>query len=142
MAKSPTPFDIPDISKFFSQLNLPMLDVAQVTDAYRKNVEAITQASQLAFAGMQAVTQRQADILRQSLDDYATLLREASTPTSPQDAASRNAQLATKAFETTVGHLREISELISKSNHESFEVINKRVREMLDEVKTLQKGKA
>ena len=40
-------------------------------------------------------------------------------------------------IERTVTNLREISEILAKSNLEAFDVINKRITESLEEVKVL-----
>ena len=137
MAKTFYPFGEVDFSKFMSEHKVPGLNVDQVADSYRKNVEALTAASQVAVEGMQAVVKRQTEILRESMEEYAALLRGYSTPTSPEDAASKQAELARHTFENALAHMREIGELIAKANNESLEVINKRVTEMLDEVKGL-----
>ena len=137
MAKSVSAFPNVDFSKFAAQLKMPSVDAGQVAASYRKNVEAITSASQVAIAGMQAVSQRQAEILSESMEEYMRLLREFSTPTSAKEAASMQAEFAKHAFETMLSHMREISEMITKTNDESLEVINKRVTEMLREFKAL-----
>ncbi len=144
MAKSVSAFPNVDFSKLMAQLKMPSVDAGQVAASYRKNVEAITSASQVAIAGMQAVSQRQAEILRESMEEYMRLLRELSSPASAQEAASKQAERARHAFETMLDHMREISEMITKTNNESLEVINKRVSEMLAEFKALagkKKGK-
>lgn len=137
MAKTFNPFPDVDFTKFMAEIKLPGLNVEQVAQSYRKNVEALTSASQVAVEGMQAVVKRQSEILRDSMDEYGQLLRQYATPTSAEEAASKQAELAKQTFETTLGHMKEISELITKANNDSLEVINKRVSEMLDEVQKL-----
>lgn len=142
MPKPFNPFGELDFSKLMSELKMPGVDLNQVATSYRKNVEALTSASQVAVEGMQSVVKRQSEILRDSMEQYATLLREFAAPGSAEEAASKNAEIAKQTFETTLAHMREISELIAKANNESLEVINKRVSEMLDEVKALGKRKS
>lgn len=141
MAKPFNPFGELDFSKLMGELKMPGVDLNQVAMSYRKNVEALTSASQVAVEGMQSVVKRQTEILRESMEEYAQLMREFSAPGSPEEAASRNAEVAKHTFETTLAHMREISELIAKTNNESLGVINKRVAEMLDEVKAFGKKK-
>jgi phasin family protein len=133
------PFAEVDLTKIMSEFKLPGMDMGQVADSYRKNVEAIASASQLAVEGMQAVVKRQTEILRESVEDYSRLLRDFATPASAEEAASKQAELAKHTFETALAHMREISEMIAKANNESLEVLNKRVSAMLDEVKVLAK---
>jgi phasin family protein len=131
------PFADLDYTKMFADFKMPGVNADQFAESYRKNVEAISAASQVAVEGMQAVIKRQSEIMRESVEDYAQLLRGYSAPTSPEEAASKHVEIAKHAYETTLAHLKEISDLISKSNAESIELINKRIGEMLDEVKTL-----
>jgi phasin family protein len=131
------PFAEIDFTKIFTDFKMPGINADQIADSYRKNVEAISAASQVAVEGMQAVIKRQSEIMRESVKDYAQLLRGYSAPTSPEEVASKQAEIAKHAYETTLSHLKEISDLIAKSNAESIELINNRVTEMLDEVKGL-----
>jgi phasin family protein len=142
MSKPFNPFAEFDFTKYVTELKVPGVDIDQLATAYRKNVEAIASASQVAVEGMQSVVKRQTEIARQSMEDYAKLLRELTAPATPEEAASRHADAAKRTFETTLAHMREISELIAKANQESLEVINKRVSEMLEEVQALAKKHA
>lgn len=149
MTKNSNPFGNPfaevNFTKFMSELKMPGIDVDQLADIYRKNVEALTSASQLALEGMQAVAKRQTEILRESMEGYAQLLRDYPTPASPEEAAARHADLAKHTFETNLARMREISAMITNTSNESLEVLNKRISAILDEIKALankQKRKA
>jgi len=145
MSKPFNPFAELDFSKFMAELKIPGVDFDQVASSYRKNLEAMTTASQVAVEGAQSVVKRQAELLRESMEEYAALLRSYGTPTTPEQAASKQAELAKHTFENTFAHMKEIGELIAKANSDSLDVINRRVSEMLEEVKTLtakKKGKA
>ena len=53
------------------------------------------------------------------------------------DQAAKQAELLKHAYERAVGNLRELGDLISKSNGEAIEVLNQRFAESMDEVKAL-----
>ena len=142
MAKQFNPFGELDFSKFMTELKMPGVDFDQVAAAYRKNLEAMTTASQVAVEGAQSVVMRQSEILRESMEEYAKLLRQYASPSSAEEAASMHAEAAKRTFEATLGHMREIGEMITKTNQESLEILNKRVSELLNEVKTLATKKA
>jgi len=137
MSKPFNPFAELDFSKFMAELKIPGVDFDQVASTYRKNLEAMTTASQVAVEGAQSVVKRQAELLRESMEEYAQLMRQYSTPASAEEAASKHAEAAKRTFEATLAHMREIGEMIAKTNQESLEIINKRVSELLDEVKAL-----
>ncbi|MGO8868402.1 MAG: phasin family protein [Alphaproteobacteria bacterium] len=137
MSKPFNPFAELDFSKFMAELKIPGVDFDQVASTYRKNLEAMTTASQVAVEGAQSVVKRQAELLRESMEEYAQLMRQYSTPASAEEAASKHADAAKRTFEATLAHMREISEMIAKTNQDSLEIINKRVSELLDEVKAM-----
>jgi phasin family protein len=135
MAKQPETLLDFDMSKFVGDFKVPGLDVEALVSSQRKNIEALTQANKLAFEGVQAVFKRQAEILRQSLEESSALAKELVEAGTPQDKAIRQTELAKDAFERALANSRELSEIIAKSNSEAFELLNKRFTQILDEIK-------
>jgi len=137
MAKTFNPFGELDFTKFLNELKLPGVDFDQLGTSYRKNLEAMSAASQVAVEGTQSVVVRQSEILRESMEEYAKLLRQYGSPASAEEAAAKHAETVKRTFEATLAHMREIGEMIAKTNQESLEILNKRVSELLEEVKGL-----
>jgi phasin family protein len=50
---------------------------------------------------------------------------------------AKQTELARKAFEQALANARELAEMVSKSNTEAFAIINKRVTDSLQELKSL-----
>ena len=67
-------FDV-DIGKAFAGFTFPGFDVESLVAAQRRNLEALTQANQLAVEGIQAVARRQVEIARQAADEASAALR-------------------------------------------------------------------
>lgn len=127
-----------DLSKMLGDMKVPGFDMQAAMDAQRKNIEALTAANQAAVQGMQAVAQRQAEILSQALGEISSVAQQlANASNSPQELTSKQAELARKAFEQALANARELAEMVSKSNTEAFAIINKRVTESLQELKAL-----
>jgi len=55
----------------------------------------------------------------------------------PQELTGKQAGMARKAFVQALANMRELAEMVSKSNSEAFAIINKRVTESLQELKSL-----
>ncbi|MBB4266781.1 phasin family protein [Roseospira visakhapatnamensis] len=136
MAKPETFFDM-DFTKYLADLKVPGLDLDAILESQKKNVEALTHANKLAFEGMQAVMQRQAELLRQSMEEYAKSAQSFGDMKDPQDAMARHTEMAKQAFERMISNMREMSELMAKSNNEVFELLNKRFSETLEEMKKM-----
>ena len=126
-----------DISKYLGDFKVPGIDVEALVGAQRKNIDALTQANKLAYEGLQAVVKRQAEILRQTLDEVSQVCKDLTEPGSPQEKAAKQADLAKEAFERSLANLRELSEMVSKSNSEAFELLTRRFTQNLEEVRDL-----
>lgn len=131
-------FDV-DVSKAFAGFTFPGFDVESMVAAQRKNLEALTQANQLAVEGVQAVARRQVELARQAVDEASAVLREWTQPGAPEERLAKNVELAKHAFEKGVANARELAELVTKANTEAFNVIQKRVAEGFEEIRDYTK---
>jgi len=131
-----------DMSKMFGNFSPPGVDMQSLMSSQRRNVEALSRANQLALEGMQAVFKRQAEILKQSLEESASMGRELAGSGSPQEKVARQTDIAKEAFEKALANARELSEIVTKANGEAVDLLNKRFTAMLDEFKeAVAKGK-
>jgi phasin family protein len=137
MAKQPTgnPFLDLDMTKALSDFKVPGIDIDSVMATQRKNIEAVTAANQLAFEGLQAVVRRQTEILRQSMEEVGSMMSDVIAAGSPEDKVAKQTELVKAAFEKALANMKELSEMVAKSNTEAADVLSKRVSESLDEVK-------
>src|SRR5262249_24573880 len=131
-AESPLDFDF---TKYIVDIKVPGLDMDLLVSSQRRNIDALTQANKLAFEGFQALVKRQGEIIRQSVEESATVAREFAEAGTPQDKAIRQTELTKDAFERALANARELSEIIAKSNHEAFDLLNRRFVQLLDEIK-------
>ena len=110
-------------------------------ETQRKNVQAVTQAQQLSFQSLQAIAQRQSEILSQMLEDNSSLARELMGEGTPEEKISKNAEMFKSAYERMTHNMKELSDIIAKSNKEASGVINKRVAATMSEIQeTLEKA--
>jgi phasin family protein len=124
-----------DITKYMGDFKVPGLDVESLVSSQRRNIEALTQANRLAYEGLQAVLKRQAEILRQTMDEVSQVTKDISEPGAPQDKAAKQTELAKDAFERSLSNMRELAEMIAKANSEAFDLLNKRFTQNLDEMR-------
>ncbi|HUB94361.1 MAG TPA: phasin family protein [Stellaceae bacterium] len=140
MMNGKNPFDI-DVTKAFAGFTLPAIDPESVMASQRKNLEALTQANQLAVEGVQAVTRRQVELAREAFEGASAAFRDLVSPGAPEDRFAKNAALAKEAFEKGVANAKEIAELFSKAHTDAFDVITKRMSESLDEIQAQARSK-
>lgn len=131
------PFTDLDFTKIMSEYKFPGLDMDSMVTAQKKNIEVITNANKVAMDGAQAVARRQAEILRQTLDGLTKLASEMmSSSGSPQDKMAKQGDLFKSTLDTAIKNMKEIAEMVTKSNQEAFEIINKRMGEVMSEMQT------
>ena len=106
-----------DFSKLWQ--NGKAFDVEGFVASQRKNVEALTAANQLAFEGVQALVRRQAEIVRENVEELTKITRELTAAGSPEDKLAKQTQLAKEAFENALGHVRELTGLVQKSSSQA-----------------------
>ena len=124
-----------DPSKLMGDFKVSGVDMEKVVSSQRRNLEALTAANQLAVEGMQAVARRQAEIFRQAMEESSAAMRAVMAAGSPEDKAARQTELTKEAFKRAIANMRELAEMVAKSQGEALEVINKRVTDSLDELR-------
>lgn len=136
MTKPEMPFM--DINKMMEQFKLPGVDVETLLEARRKDIEAVVAANKAAYEGMQALAQRQTEILQETMKEWQAVAKDMMTTNKPADVAAKQAQLAQTAFAKALDNMRELADMASKSQAQAYEVVKQRVQENMDEMKKYQ----
>lgn len=127
-----------DLGKMLSELKVPGIDVERLMDTQRKNIEAVASANKVAVEGMQAVAKRQAEMLAEAMGTVSTAAQQlASAATNPKEMTSKQAELTREALEKALANMRELAEMVGKSNSEAFQVVNTRFSESLQDLRHL-----
>ena len=134
----PNFFDF-DVTKMFADYRFRPFDVEAVWAAQRRNIEALSQANQLAVEGVQAVARRQIELTRETFEGFSALLRDLAQPASAEDRIAKNTEYAKQMLEKSVSNGREIALLATKAGTEAADVLRKRACEGLDELRELAK---
>jgi len=117
----------------FQQYQLPGLDVSAILEARRKDVEALTEANQAAFGGMQAIQDKQLEILRRALDDFQSIAQQlASSPTKPPVNPTDAVQ---KALHAALADMQDIAQKTQQAQTEAYAIVSKRMEEAVQELK-------
>ncbi|MFM2044735.1 MAG: hypothetical protein RLY86_3311 [Pseudomonadota bacterium] len=125
-----------DMSKMMVDFKVPGVDLDGVLAAQRKNIEALTAANQLAVEGLQAVLRRQGEIVRQTMEEASSTMTEMMAAGTPEDKIAKQAELVKAQFEKSIANMRELAEMVAKSNSEAAEVLTSRMTESIEEMKS------
>jgi phasin family protein len=126
-----------EVSKMLQQYKLPGIDMTALVASQKKNLEALTNANRVAFEGLQAVAKRQAAILQETMNEGSKAMEDISKAGSPPEVAAKQAEIAKSAFERALANMRELAEMVAKSNQEATAMINSRITATLDEIKDM-----
>jgi phasin family protein len=136
MAAQPPEFDM---MKMFAEFRLPaMPDMTALAAAQRRNLEALSAANRVALEGAQAVARRHMEIMQASMADMTQAMSGMAAPAAdPKEAAARQIEALKAAYEKAVANIRELADLIQKSNAEALALLNKRFAEAMEEAKQM-----
>lgn len=129
-----------EFMRLMSEFRMPQaLDFEAFAAAQRRNIEALSAANKVALEGAQAVAKRHMEILQQAMGEMTEAMRALATAEAPQDKAAKQAELAKSAYEHAVANMKELSDLIQKSNAEAIGLLNQRFTEAMEEIKGMVK---
>jgi phasin family protein len=127
-----------EVMKMFAEFRLPQFgDLEGLAQAQRRNLEALSAANRIALEGAQAVARRHMEIVQSAMTEMTDAMRSMSGTDTPQDRAARQAELLKSGYERAVANMKEIADLIQKSNGEALGLLNKRFAEAMEEIKQM-----
>jgi phasin family protein len=127
-----------ELMKMFAEFRMPQFgDLEGLAQAQRRNLEALSAANRIALEGAQAVARRHMEIVQSAMGEMTDAMRGMSGTESPQDAAARQAEMLKAGYERAVANMKEIADLIQKSNAEALTLLNRRFAEAMEEIKQM-----
>lgn len=118
----------------FADMFKNTMDFSQIFATGRRNMEALSAANQVVVESAQTITRRQAEVARANIDNALKVSKDLMTSGTPETSISKQSDLMKAFFENTLTNLREVSELVTKSSFEAFDVLNRRTAESLEEI--------
>ncbi len=128
-----------DFARMMTDMRVPGVDPEQIVTTQRKNIEALAAANKTAAEGMQAVMTRQAEILKRSMEEATAAVQEMMSAGAPEDQVAKQVEITKDGFETAISNMRELAEMMSKSQNEAMDILNSRVAESMEEFKKLSR---
>lgn len=122
-----------DLTKMFEQFKVPGVDMSAIADARRKDMEALVEANKAVYEGMQALANKQAEMLKQAVEGIQGV---ASSGTAAGDPG-KQAELARKACEKTLSDMKDLAEIASKSQAAAMASITERANQNMQEIKNM-----
>ncbi|VTU17759.1 phasin family protein [Variovorax sp. PBS-H4] len=119
--------------------NLPLAGAAgTIVESGRKDLQALMEANQKSYQGLQAVVARQTEMLKNSIVEWQGTVKGMS-PAEPRENLAKLDAMGKAAFKQALDDIRELSELAAKSQAEAFDIVSQRIRDNVEEVSKLLK---
>ena len=122
-------------SKMANGYAMPEFNMDAMIDAQRKNIEALNAVNKAAVEGVQALAQRQNEIMQDLIKETTDAVNQMIKVEGPEDAAVKQVELLKAAYEKAVATTTELAGMMASTNSEATKLINARVAANLDEVK-------
>ncbi len=114
-----------NIGKLLKQLKLPGIDVKEMVESQRKDIEALAEVSRHARESMETLATRQAEMLKEAMAAFQAASKEGDAT-----AAGRIEQ-AKDALGTA---LRELAEMTVQAHQQAYAILKERVQERIGKV--------
>lgn len=117
----------------FADMFKNTFDFNQLLSTQRRNIEALSEVNKTIVESAQAISRRQAEVVRENVENALKASKDLMSGGSPETSLTKQAELAKEFFENALSNLREITETATKSGFEAFDVLNKRAAETIEE---------
>lgn len=134
------PSQFADFTKLLEQYKLPGVDMTAVIEARRQDIEAIMEANRVAYEGMQALVQKQTELLSKSMQEIQAATQQMTTGGNPAEALTKQGEFVQQGLQAAFNNMRELAEMAQRSQAEALAVITKRAEQNIEEAKALMKG--
>ena len=132
-----TPQNFTDMFKNLGeQLKIPSFDVKKIMEQQQKNLEAMAKSWQAMAGGANEIAKKQREIFEQAVKDVTAMVQEYKPGGSPQEIMAKQAEFAKKSMEAAIANTKDIAELVQKSSTEAFKIVQERMKESYEEIRT------
>ncbi len=111
-------------------------------DSGRKDLQALVQANEKSYKGLQAVVQRQTELLKSSIGEWQGVVK--SLPgKDPKEGFAQLDEMGKTAFKRALDDMKELADLAAKSQADAFNLVRDRINDNVEQARKMlqQPGK-
>lgn len=124
------------LRQFGNDLGLPKVNVDQLLEAQKKNIDALGESARVAAQGAQSVAQKQREVLEAGLREAAAFARDYKPLGKIQDNLAQQTEYAKKAIEIAMKGAQETATTARQSGADVVKIIQDRMKESLEEIRS------
>ena len=118
------------------QLKIAPFDMTKIMEHQQKNLDAMAKSWQTMAGAANEIAKKQREIFEQAVKDVTAMVQEYKPGGSPQEIMAKQAEFAKKAMEAAIANTRDIAELVQKSSTEAFKIVQDRMKESYEDIKS------
>jgi len=111
----------------------PYFDMEGLLRIQQRNIETMVEANRIFVDTVQSIAQCQSDMMKDCVEQATRAFAELTTRGQPGETPAKEGAAVQALFEKTAGHVRDIAELLSKSNADAIQLVNGRMKSLMDE---------
>jgi phasin family protein len=113
---------------------------AKALENSRKDLQALMEANEKSFQGLQTVVQRQTEMIKQAVGEWQAAAKGMPGKDAKENFAKLDA-LGRQSLQRAANDIQELASLAAKSQADAFEVVRQRIQANVDEVTQMLKRK-
>ncbi|CAN5908176.1 hypothetical protein BH11PSE13_BH11PSE13_17190 [soil metagenome] len=113
---------------------------SKLLDSGRKDLQAVMQANEKSYKGLQTVVQRQTEMIKSAITEWQSAAK-AMPGRDPKESLAKLDELGRASFQRAIDDIKELADLAAASQKDAFEVVRQRVQDNVDEVTKLLQRK-
>ena len=121
----------------FLQQDIVPFDTNLFIRMQRKNMMALSEIQNLMIERLQSTTQLQAEVMSKLMENNSKFASELMSVSSPEEKISRQTAMVKEIGDKSLKNIKEISQLLSKSNKQVATVVNKSVASSIEDLQEL-----
>ena len=132
-----------DLGKLLGSFRLPTVDVGQLIETNRKNMDALVAAQRSVTDGYTSLAKRQVEIFQNTMEMAQGVIKAKREAKKSGEASSggdgpSSTEMAKMAFNMAIQNMKDLAESASKANGEALALINERMKATLTELKAMR----
>jgi phasin family protein len=131
MVEQSNPFT--DLAKLIEHFKVPGIDLSAVIASGRKDMEALVEANKAAFQGVRALALKQKEMLTEAMHK----IQECATHAGASSPPAKQAEMARDAYHKVLVDMKELADIVRKSQAQAMTQVTDRAIEHLRELKRM-----
>lgn len=132
-----------DLQALLERFKLPGINADALIESRRKDIEALLAANERVFNGIEALSQKQIELLADVMKEWQESAKEAVAKSSGTDKVNQAVAHAQHAFSHALANMKDMADIAAKSHEDVLAILTKRYRDGVEEFRnSLQKRSA